>query len=248
LMGYVLRSTFPTLQVYGFSPPGCTMTWKLATDCIPWTTSFVLDNDIVPRLSVLALEHLRDEVLELIGRIKVPKYQVFETFLRGKDGRRGCLFGSDAATSDFYDNDLEDLTHVIQGILDDVPPDTLYYRQVQEFLQVQYSRKETRGETNSRRILFYPPGRMIHLLKTGEVGGCAHLLSKCVSCCTSNSGFCYTPVYMSNDDFDEIVVNATMGTDHFIDRMCDELHKVAANYSDLRGPLQSSVGHSNEMI
>jgi hypothetical protein len=248
LMGYVLKSTFPTLKVYGFSPPGCTMTWKLATDCIPWTTSFVLDNDIVPRLSVLALEYLRDEVLELIGRIKVPKYQVFETFLRGRDGRRGCLFGSDGATSDFYDNDLEDLTHVIQSILDDTPSDSLYYRQVQEFLLVQRSRKETRGETNSRRILFYPPGRMIHLLKTGEEGGCAHLLSKCVSCCTSNSGFCYTPVYISNDDLDEIVVNATMGTDHFIDRMCDELFKVSASYSDQRGQPESDLGHMHEMI
>jgi sn1-specific diacylglycerol lipase len=248
LMGYVLKSKFPSLQVYGFSPPGCTMTWKLATDCIPWTTSFVLDNDIVPRLSVLALEDLRDEVLELVGRIKVPKYKVFETFLRGRDGRRGCLFGSEGNTTDFYEDDLDDLTHVIQGILDDIPRDTLYYRQVQEFLQVQHTRKESRGDTSSRRILFYPPGRMIHLLKTGEEGGCSHLLSKCVSCCMSNSGFLYTPVYISNDDLDEIIVNATMGTDHFIDRMCDELQKVASDYADQRSPHDIEAAHVHEMV
>jgi Lipase (class 3) len=248
LMGYVLKSKFPSLKVYGFSPPGCTMTWKLATDCMPWTTSFILDNDIVPRLSVLALEDLRDEVLELIGRIKVPKYKVFETFLRGKDGRRGCLFGSDGTTSNFYDDDLDDLTHVIQDILDDIPQDTLYYRQVQEFLRVQHTRKESRGENSSRRILFYPPGRMIHLLKTGEEGGCTHLLTKCVSCCTSNSGFKYTPVYISNDDLDEIIVNATMGTDHFIDRMCDELHKVASDYTEQRGPPESDFENVHGMV
>ncbi|KAG7374764.1 lipase class 3 [Nitzschia inconspicua] len=248
LMGYVLRSKFPSLKVYGFSPPGCTMTWKLATDCIPWTTSFILDNDIVPRLSVLALEDLRDEVLELIGRIKVPKYKVFETFLRGRDGRRGCINGSDGASSDFYDDDVDDLTHVIQGILDEVPQDTLYYRQVQEFLQVQQTRKESRGDTSSRRVLFYPPGRMIHLLKTGEEGGCAHLLSKCLTCCTSNSGFVYTPVYISNDDLDEIIVNATMGTDHFIDRMADELHKVAENYTDQPMPPDSGLGDVHGIV
>ncbi|KAL3922149.1 MAG: hypothetical protein SGILL_002360 [Bacillariaceae sp.] len=245
LLSYVLKAKFPTLKVYGYSPPGCTMTWKMATDCTPWITSFVLDNEIVPRLSVLALEDLRDEVLELIGRIKVPKYKVFDTFLRGSDGRRRSWFGSLGYGSDY--DDLEDLTHIIQDILDDVPRDTLYYRQVQEFTQVQQSRKEARGQTNSRRLLFYPPGRMIHLLKTGEEGGCGHLFTKCVSCCTSNSGFIYTPVYISNDDLDEIVVSPTMGTDHFIDRMCDELQKVSAEYTGQGGgSMDLSSGH--EMV
>jgi sn1-specific diacylglycerol lipase len=244
LLSYILKSKFPTLKVYGFAPPGCTMTWKLASECTPWTTSFVLDNDIVPRLSVLALEDLRDEVLELIGRIRVPKYKVFETFFRGRDGRRGCLCGSDGDSSGLYFDDLDDLTQVIQGILDETPRDTLYYRQVQEFLHVQHSRKESRGETNSRRIKFYPPGRMIHLLKTGEEGGCTHFLTKVVSCCTSNSGFRYTPVYISNDDLDEVVVNGTMGTDHFIDRISDELQKVAMEYrSQGGGSTDLSNGH-----
>jgi hypothetical protein len=42
----------------------------------------------------------------------------------------------------------------------------------------------------------------------------------------------YTPVYIANDDLDEIVVNATMGTDHFIDRMKDELQKISKNFFD----------------
>jgi len=82
---------------------------------------------------------------------------------------------------------------------------------------------------------------MIHLLKTGEEGGCAHLVNKCLTCCTSNSGFLYTPVYISNDDLDEIVVNSTMGTDHFIDRMCDELHTISKNYSEQGGT--TAVNH-----
>jgi hypothetical protein len=55
---------------------------------------------------------------------------------------------------------------------------------------------------------------------------------------------------MSNDDFVEIVVNASMGTDYFIDRMCDELHKVAVNYTDCEhlGSPDSNLGHTNGMV
>eukprot|EP00536_Pseudo-nitzschia_multiseries_P012886 jgi/Psemu1/244944/estExt_Genewise1.C_5140003 len=254
LLGYVLRSKYPSLKVYGFSPPGCTMTWDLATNCADWSTSFVLDSDIVPRLSVLALEDLRDEVLELIGRIKVPKYKVFENFLKGRDGRKGCVHGSNERNEDpdnlYHDDDLEKLTQIIDETLYEAPPDTIYQRQLQDFLRVQAERKEVRGETNSRTLRMYPPGKMIHLLKTGEEGGCAHMVNKCLTCCTSNSGFVYTPVYISNDDLDEIVVNATMGTDHFIDRMCDELHKISNEYLKKCGATEtaSQVGHGNGLV
>jgi len=237
LLGYVLRSRYPSLKVFGFSPPGCTMTWEMATGCDSWSTTFVLDSDIVPRLSVLALEELRDEVLELIGRIKVPKHKVFKNFLRGRENRkRGCLFGGnsnsgvDGSSEENYDDDLEKLTQIINDTLDVVPSDTTYLLQLRDFLRVQDERKVARGETNSKSLRMYPPGKMIHLVRTGEERGCSHVLNQCLTCCTSNSGFLYTPVYISNDDLDEIVVTATMGTDHFIDRMCDELHTLSENF------------------
>jgi len=232
LLGYMLRPRFPTLRVVGFSPPGCTMTWELATRCESWTTSFILDSDLVPRLSVLAMEELRDEVLQLIGRLKVPKSKVVQTFCK-TTSRKGCgLFGFGQVRTEEDEvsfEDLEQLNQLIGELLDDTPhSDTLYQRQLQEFLQVQEQRKQSRG--NHRRLKLYPPGRMIHLLKTGEDGGCCHLTKKCLSCCTSNSGFRYTPVYIANDDLDEIVVSPTMGTDHFVDRMHDELNGLAKEY------------------
>lgn len=239
LLGYVLRSKYPSLRVFGFSPPGCTMTWNIATSCEAWSTSFVLDSDIVPRLSVLALEDLRDEVLELIGRIRVPKHKVFKNFWNVREGRhKGCLYSGDSSNNnsdgnnDEYEGDLEELTRIINETLDEVPRDTTYQRQLRDFLRVQNERKEARGDTNSRNLRLYPPGKMIHLVKTGEEGGCANLVNKCLTCCTSNSGFLYTPVYISNDDLDEIVVTATMGTDHFIDRMREELHTISRTFSE----------------
>lgn len=230
LLGYMLKPRFNNLKVYVISPPGCSMTWELATQCQEWTTSFVLDSDIVPRLSVLALEDLRDEVLQLIGSLKVPKYQVFESiFPKGSqvgqccEGRRGNL------EPDLEQN-LVDLNQHISDILDDSSTsDTLYHRQLQEFLQVQEELKQSRGSSRTRRL--YPPGRMIHLLKTGEDDGCAHAFRKCITCCMSNSGFSYTPIYIANDDLNEIVVSSTMGTDHFVDRMCDELANVARDFA-----------------
>jgi sn1-specific diacylglycerol lipase len=245
LLGYMLKARFPSLQVYNFSPPGCTMTWELATRCEAWATSFVLDSDIVPRLSVLTLERLRDEVLDLVGRLKVPKHEVLESFWTGQS-RRACFFG---ATTNHAQQDLEDLNALIEdwlffeedehhreedeNYLDQPPPyqSTIYYRQLQEFRRIQEERRQSRGSTRS--ILLYPPGRMIHLLKTGEEGGCGHLSRKITTCCTTNSGFQYTPVYIANDDLDEIVVSPTMATDHFIDRMVDELSNLASDYGAL---------------
>lgn len=235
LLGYVLKSKFPSLKVFGYSPPGCTMTWEMANNCKSFVTTFVLDSDIVPRLSVLAMETLRDEVLELIGRIKVPKYKVYQNFLSGtkNQSNNGCFFGRRTLSSDDHNHEdyLDELTEIINETLDGVPTDTTYRRQLLDFITVQDERKQARGETNSKDLRLFPPGKMIHLVRTGEETGCSHCLNQCLTCYTSNSGFVYTPVYISNDDLDEIVVNSTMGTDHFIDRMCDELHTLSEKYS-----------------
>jgi len=218
------------------------MTWELATQCNSWATTFILDSDIVPRLSVDAMQRLRDEVLDLFGRLKVPKHDVLGSFWTG-NSRRGCFYGG---TTDRAEEDLQDLNDLINGWLfvedeayppeggelpvDQVPPfqRTSYFHQLQEFRSIQEERKQARGSTRS--ILLYPPGRMIHLLKTGEEGGFGHLGKKIATCCTTNSGFHYTPVYIANDDLDEIVVSPTMATDHFIDRMADELSNLASEY------------------
>lgn len=235
LLGYVFRSKYPSLKVFGYSPPGCTMTWEMAAGSQTFATTFILDSDIVPRLSVKALENLRDEVLELIGRIKVPKHEVYQNFWKGKknDGTRSCLFGRGGVeANDYnYEDDLDELTHTIDETLDEVPSETIYQRQLSDFLRVQDERKQARGDTNSKNLRLYPPGKMIHLVRTGEESGLSHCLNQCLSCYTSNSGFVYTPMYISNDDLDEIVVTSTMGTDHFIDRMCDELHTISDKYA-----------------
>ena len=47
----------------------------------------------------------------------------------------------------------------------------------------------------------------------------------------SNIGSEYTPISSSNtQDFNEIIVSPTMGTDHFMDRMCLELENLPVSF------------------
>ena len=56
LLSLMMRRRYPTLKCLCFSPPGGFLTWKLATECSEFVTSFVLDSDIIPRLSFENME------------------------------------------------------------------------------------------------------------------------------------------------------------------------------------------------
>jgi hypothetical protein len=208
------------------------MTWNLATRCKEWTTTFVLDSDIVPRLSVLALEDLRDEILKLIGQLKVPKYQVFGSFFPrqlGSFSENGSDTEGFASPGQDLEQALIDLNQNISEIVDDSnESNTLYHSQLQEFFRIQEELKQSRDD--SRTLRMFPPGEMIHMVKTGEEGGYANAMRKCLTCCMTNSGFQYTPIYIDNDDLNEIIVSPTMGTDHFVDRMFAELGNMADQF------------------
>lgn len=230
LIGYAMRHQFPTLRVVAISPPGGLITWKLATECQDFINSFVLDSDLVPRLSVETMEQLRDEVLEMISRIKVPKMQVVTTFILN-----GIL------RSHKETNDPEKLARDNAQILhskENIPTDTEFYQQMEKFRAIQKERKEKRGDY--RNISLFPPGKMIHLVKIDERRSCLQSIAKCITCCTSNVGYKYTPVYVNNDDFDEITITPTMGFDHFPNRVCVELERVAEAFG-----IDTSLGSSH---
>ena len=228
LLGYVMRREYPNLRVVAISPPAV-FTKKLATECKDFTTSFVLDSDLVPRLTVQNMESLRDEILEMISRIKVPKMQVIRAFLLNG------IFQSHNES-----NDPETLKTENDEILlskEDIPTDTEFYHQMLKFKEIQEARKAQRGDY--RTINLYPPGKMVHLVKIDERRTFMNHLLKCITCCTTNSGYKYTPVYVDNDDFDEISISPTMGFDHFPNRVCLELERVAEVFG-----IDTSLGSS----
>lgn len=71
LLTYMLRSTYPSTRCISISPLGGLLNAPFADDCKEFVLSAALGEDVVPRLSVTAMERMRDSVLELIARSKV---------------------------------------------------------------------------------------------------------------------------------------------------------------------------------
>jgi len=135
------------LKCICYEPPGCVMTKKAASQ--KYIHSYVMGSDIVPRLSVLAIEHLRDTVLTMIARTKVPKYQVLSPWLSCSKPKKDTVEESDS------------MLHRNESV-----PESSFYSQVLDFWRYQDEIKEERGE---RTILLLPPGkRIVHLIKTDE--------------------------------------------------------------------------------
>lgn len=198
----------------------------MATRCNEWTTSCVLDSDIVPRLSVDSIRELRDDVLDIVGRVKVPKIEVARRLVQP----RRCLRCAPCVAAAEVDPE-EQAELIRQGLRDtlhdsDSVPQYEYHRQVARFQEIQSERKSQRF---SERL--YPPGQILLISKSGEKTSCAADIAKCLTCCTSSYGASYCPVWVGNDALNEIVVSPTMGTDHFPTRIRAILERVADEFN-----------------
>ena len=110
---------------------------------------------------------------------------------------------------------------------DDVP-ESEFNRQLKIFESMQLERRSSRGLARSARL--YPPGRITHLVKTGQSKKCMYGLAGCITCGASNAGSVYTPIQKENNDFNEIAVSPTLWTDHFPNRVCTEIEKIAQQF------------------
>ena len=221
LLSYMMKRDFPTLRCLCYSPPGGFITRKLAVECKEFCTSFVLDSDLVPRLSVDSVEHLRNEVLELIGRVKVPKKEVVEHAFSGGLPCIGERGGNGMEDPDDLVEANARMLHP-QGA---TPLDTDFARQLDRVKRIHGDRRRSR--TGVRDVPLFPPGKICHLVKTDERHSCSHGLMKCLTCCTTNIGSEYTAVWIENDDLNEIVISPTLWTDHFPNRVCLEIEGIA---------------------
>lgn len=205
LLSFMLRPLFPSVRCINYSPPGCSLTWEMSVQCQEWCSSFVLDADLVPRLNRESMERLRDEILELIARIKVPKIEVAQLLMSSQEQQ------------------LDDILYHPDQV-----PNSDYLQQLERFKAIQSERRAARGSV--RAVALYPPGKMVHLVKTGERSSCMRGVAKCLTCFTTNAGFEYIPVWINNDDLNEIVIKPTMGADHFPNRIRSMLEQVAKDF------------------
>jgi sn1-specific diacylglycerol lipase len=212
ILSLMLRKTYPNLRCLPYSPPGGLVTMKTARACSEWTTSYILSNDIVPRLSVESMEHLRDETLEIIARIKVNKMTVLKTAILGPSG--------------------EERSELMEDLMDDLDapaPESEFSRQLAAFKAVQETVRKDRGRTG---LQMYPPGKIVHFVKTdeGKFCGCGDSCFGRVCKCIGGRKRQYTPIWARNDDFTEIVISPSMMLDHFPDRVCVSIEQTADDW------------------
>lgn len=214
VLSLILRSTFPDLRCLAYSPPGCVFSAKMASECADFVTSFVLDSDMIPCLSLQSMENLRNDVLDLVTRIKVPKKEVFNicvaNFLRRRDLTA-------TATN-------EKMLHHKTSI-----PVCEFSREVEEFKHLQETRKIERAMPN---VQLYLPGRIVQMLKItcSTKKTCAHGLFRCLTCGVTYRGKQYMARWAQRGDFLEVPISTHFISDHHPANVCCQLERIADSF------------------
>ncbi|CAB1313073.1 unnamed protein product [Coregonus sp. 'balchen'] len=154
LLAVLLRSSFPTLQCYAFSPPGGLMSKALADYSKEFVVSVVLGKDLVPRLSYPNMEDLKRRILKMVSNCNKPKYRIL---------LQGCwyeLFGGepDDFPTEMDNRREEELNQPLLGEESLLIRGSSSYQGLSCFSQVRY-RAEWSSETAFRSVLISP--RMI---------------------------------------------------------------------------------------
>jgi len=207
LLSLLLRKTYKNLKCLAYSPPGGLLTLKTALYCKEFLTSFILNNDMIPRLSRETMENLRDNTLSIVSRMKVSKSKILRSI----------------SSSDKFDGQFDERELLYdEGCV----PESNFVKQIQKYQEVQEKIKESRGRDDSR---LYPPGRIIHFLKTEEIPKSFTILRKLIPFCSSYKR-AYVGVEASNEDFGEIIISSSMALDHFPDRVCLSIEELVRQF------------------
>ena len=195
-----LRPRYPSLRCLAFSPPGCVFSRRLANECKDYVTSYVLGDDVVPRLGLASMENLRHELLVCLSKITVPKYEALRPKKRGEtvavqNSRILCKTNADFQASEFWEN-------------------------VTKYENLQAAKKAESGPD----IVLYPPGEIIHLYRTAEDRRGLPSLT------FGRKPDEYVAKLAEIDDLQEIIVSGTALADHQPYNVCNELERFAQSF------------------
>jgi sn1-specific diacylglycerol lipase len=137
ILSLLLAPKFPGLRCLCFSPPGCVMSTRACAQS--YITSYVLDSDVVPRMSLHSIVGLRNDILEMIARIKVPKHVALS--YHSKSNR-----------------DLDVLLHPRESI-----PESTFYKRICDFHDHQ---KRIAQERSTHNVTLHVPGAIVHIVES----------------------------------------------------------------------------------
>jgi sn1-specific diacylglycerol lipase len=201
LLSMMLSNQYAALKCCAFGTPGSLVDKVTAEDSKHWLTSVVLNNDIVARLGLSSMNHLREEILTSIIRAKVNKTQIMRTLVEEVD-----------INEFLYPRGLE--------------PESEFKNAVNDFLEHMRSKIEDLGKQHALVL----PGRIITLSKVGRgeihsnhttcTGVLNALTCACKNACRTHK---YIPEETTYEAFSEIIISPSMAVDHFPNRYVKEL-------------------------
>jgi hypothetical protein len=186
---------------------------NLAEECSEWLTSYILDADIVPRLAVDSFEDLRNQVLDMICRIKIPKHHVLRFRLPG--------FKDQETLSDFNSLALDK-----EGEL----KDSKFKQQLDEFYEFQAS---VRGKRKAAYIEMCPPGEIVQLFRTEH----KKLFLQTITQEPNNN--LYKARWATKEDFRKVIISSHMLADHDPINFKNQLQELAKTQFGLTSPYRA---------
>ncbi|KAM9305954.1 diacylglycerol lipase-beta [Gastrophryne carolinensis] len=200
ILAIMLRSSFPTLKCYAFSPPGGLLSKALAEYSKSFIISIIVGKDLVSRLSLPNMEDLKNRVIRMVVNCNRPKYQIL---------LRGCWYELFGGSPDDFPTELDgrNLASLSQPLLAE-----------QSFLVQKSSSYNTLTDgsplDSPRHPLLYLPGKIIHITEDSRSGWL----------CFSNVR--YNARWSNETSFSSIYISPRMITDHMPDIVLNALNSL----------------------
>ncbi|XP_018427752.1 PREDICTED: sn1-specific diacylglycerol lipase beta isoform X1 [Nanorana parkeri] len=200
LAAIMLRSSFPTLKCYAFSPPGGLLSKALADYSQSFIISVILGKDLVPRLSLPNMEDLKNRILRMVVNCNRPKYQIL---------LRGCWYELFGGNPDNFPTELDgrNLASLSQPLL------------AEQSLLVQKSSSyntliDASPLDSTRHPILYLPGKIIHITEDNRSGWLCF------------SDVKYSARWSKETSFSSIYISPRMITDHMPDIVLNALNSL----------------------
>ncbi|KAI1896596.1 hypothetical protein AGOR_G00096400 [Albula goreensis] len=219
VLAILLRSAFPTLQCYAFSPPGGLLSKALADYSREFVVSVVLGKDLVPRLSIPNMEDLKRRILKMVSNCNKPKYQIL---------LHGCWYEMFGGQPDDFPTELENRREeeLSQPLLGE--QSLLLHR------SPSYQSLDSEDSpSHVTHLPLYLPGRILHIT---EEGGPRR------SCFSQVR---YRAEWSSETSFCSILISPRMITDHMPDVVLRALQSLTQERPFSLCPSSLSNSHLN---
>ena len=208
ILGLLLRSSYPDLHCYCYSPPGTVVDDQGAAYTESFVTSVTLGHDLVSHSSVHTFDTLKKDLVRAIERSRKPKYRIF---LEGGLETTCWCFGRQVVLGHEATN-----RRVVTKNKDDQTGSSEEEEEKEEedgILPIISRDLGSVKAEGSKEVLFVP-GKIIHLADVGDSRGC----------CSSKRTL--EPHWAHRSRFKRIAVTPGMIRDHFPDVLSAAMHQV----------------------